>query len=640
MHLWLFRGLAVLCMSLPGAGAYGVELPRIFSNGMVLQRDQPILVWGRCDGCERVVATFAGTAAEARADTKGHWRVELPAQAAGGAYVMHVDDGTHSKEFRDVYVGDVWLASGQSNMEWPIVSANDADTEMARATDALIRHFKVPHSWSVEPEWQLAGGEWVASSPMAAADFSAVAHFFARELRKSTGVPIGIIDSTWGGSRIEAWMDIGALGGDRADIESSLRAMTESEEQILVETRRNLALFPDMPADSAGWEAPAIDDAKWTVIDAPGSWEGAGWAGMDGEAWYRTTFTLNEEEAAAGALLLGVGRIDDSDTTWVNGIHVGETTMQYDKPRRYVVPQSALRAGENVVAIRVVDTGGGGGIHGHADELFVQPAGGVSRALGTAWKFRPARVTVSLGDGKNQKATLLYNAMIHPLQPLPVRGVIWYQGESNADEVSHALRYRDQFPEMIRRWRTQWGQPELPFLWAQLASFGSGKDSAQQSPWATLRESQSTTLSLPSTAQVVTIDIGDVADIHPRNKQDVGRRFALAARHVAYGENVVHSGPVFSGMQIERGVAELSFNTGSSELAIRDGGVLSGFQLAGNNRQFHPAEAEIVGDRVLVRSDAVPSPVAVRYAWSDAPLDANLVNDAGLPASPFRSDTW
>ena len=640
MHLWLYRCLAVLCMSLPGAEACGIELPRIFSDGMILQRDQPIRVWGRCGGCERVVVTFAGTVAEASADTNGQWRVELPALEAGGAYVMQVDDGAHSKEFRDVYVGDVWLASGQSNMEWPMASADDAGIEIARATDALVRHFKVPHSWSGEPEWQLAGGEWIASSPMTAADFSAVAHFFARELRKSTGVPIGIIDSTWGGSRIEAWMDIGALGGDRADIESSLRAMAESEERTLAETQRNLALFPDLPADPAGWETPALDDAKWNLIDAPGNWESAGWAGMDGEVWYRTTFTLDEEEVAAGALLLGVGRIDDSDTTWVNGTRVGETKMQYDKPRRYIVPQSALQVGENVIAIRVVDTGGGGGIHGHRDELFVQPADGASRALGAAWKFRPARVTVAFGDGKNQQATLLYNAMIHPLQPLPVRGVIWYQGESNADEVSHALRYRDQFPEMIRQWRTQWGQPELPFLWAQLASFGSGKDSAQYSPWATLRESQSTALSLPSTAQAVTIDIGDVADIHPRNKQDVGIRLALAARHVAYGENVVYSGPVFTGMQMERSVAELSFDTGSSGLAVRDGDVLGGFQLAGNNRQFHPAEAKIVGNRVLVRSDAVPSPVAVRYAWSDAPLDANLANDAGLPASPFRTDAW
>lgn len=640
MRRWTVRFLTAFCAVLPGAGAHGVELPRIFSDGMVLQRDQPIPVWGRCDACERVVVTFAGAIAEARADAEGNWRVELPAKGAGGAYVMRIDDGTRTKELQDVYVGDVWLASGQSNMEWSIASSTDADAEIARATDTFVRHFKVPHSWSDEPQWQLAGGEWIASSPAVAGEFSAVAHFFARELRKSTAVPIGIIDSTWGGSRIEAWMDASALGVSGTDIESTMRAMTEADKRSLAETQRNLALFPDLPADAVGWEAPGLDDTKWAAISVPGGWEGAGWGGMDGEAWYRTTFTLDETEAKAGTLLLGVGRVDDSDITWVNGVQVGQTRMQYDKPRRYVVPGSVLRTGENVVAVLVTDTGGGGGIHGPADELFVQPTGSVPRTLGGEWKFRPARVTVAFGDGKNQHPTLLYNAMIHPLQPFPMRGVIWYQGESNADDLSQALRYRDQFPRMIRQWRAQWGEPELPFLWAQLASFDSGKDSEQQSPWAVLREAQSAALSLPSTAQAVTVDIGNVADIHPGNKQDVGGRLALAARHVVYGEKVVHSGPVFTGMQIEHGVATLSFDSGSRALTVRGDDVLQGFQLAGDDRVFHAAEAAITGNHVSVRSDAVPSPVAVRYAWKDAPVEANLVNDAGLPASPFRSDQW
>ena len=612
----------------------------MFSDGMVLQRDQPIPVWGRCDDCERVVVTFAGTVAEARADAAGHWRVQLPAQPAGGAHVMRIDDGTRSRELQDILVGDVWLASGQSNMEWPVAASNDADAEMNRATDAMVRHFKVPHAWSGEPQWQLAGGEWIASSPEEAGNFSAVAHAFARELRQSTGVPIGIIDSSWGGSRIEAWMDAGALGVEAADVQGSIRAMIEADERGLVQTRRNLALFPDLPVEAPAWEAPALEDADWSVIGVPGAWEGAGWSGMDGEAWYRTTFILDEAEAKAGTLLLGVGRIDDSDTTWVNGVQVGQTRMQYDRPRRYAVPGPVLRAGENVVAVRVTDTGGGGGIHGPADELFVQPAGGVPRSLGGAWKFRPQRVTVGFDDGKNQQPTLLYNAMIHPLQSFPVRGVIWYQGESNADEAGDALRYRELFPAMIGQWRAQWGEPQLPFLWAQLASFDSGKDSGQHSPWALLREAQSAALSLPSTGQAVTIDIGDAADIHPGNKQDVGKRLALLARHAAYGEVLTHGGPVFTGMQVERNLAKLSFDTAGRVLAVRGDGGLRGFQLAGADRLFHPAEATIDGQHVVVRSDAVVSPVAVRYGWMDAPVEANLANDAGLPASPFRSDRW
>ena len=640
MHRWTVQCFTVLCVALPGAAAHAIELPRIFSDGMVLQRDQPIPVWGRCDGCERVVVSFAGNVAEGRADVDGRWRVLLPAQPAGGAHMMRIDDGFGSKELHDVLVGDVWLASGQSNMEWSIAASNDADAEMGRATDPHVRHFKVPHAWSGEPQWQLAGGEWVASSPEVAGGFSAVAHFFARHLRSSTGVPIGIIDSTWGGSRIEAWMDAAALGVESAEVQSGIRAMVEADERGLAETRRNLALFPDLPVEAPGWEAAALDDAGWAVIGVPGAWEGAGWNGMDGEAWYRTTFTLDQAEATAGTALLGVGRIDDSDTTWVNGVQVGQTRMQYDQPRRYAVPGSVLRAGENVVAVRVTDTGGGGGIHGPAGELFVQPAGGVPRALGGQWKFRPQRVTVGSEGGKNQHPTLLYNAMIHPLQPFPVRGVIWYQGESNADVAADALRYRDQFPAMIGQWRKQWGEPALPFLWAQLASFDSGKDSDQQSPWALLREAQSAALSLPSTGQAVTIDIGDAGNIHPGNKQDVGKRLALLARHVVHGEALAHTGPVFTGMQVDGDLAKLSFDTGGGALAVRGGDRLQGFQLAGADGRFHPAQAILDGNRVVVRSAAVPVPVAVRYAWKDAPVEVNLANDAGLPASPFRSDRW
>jgi sialate O-acetylesterase len=270
----------------------------------------------------------------------------------------------------------------------------------------------------------------------------------------------------------------------------------------------------------------------------------------------------------------------------------------------------------------------------------VQPQGGKARAL-AGWTFRPANVTVALVDDKNQHPTLLYNRMIHPLQPYALRGVIWYQGESNANTVADAMKYRRQFPALIQQWRRQWQAPELPFLWVQLANFSSGVDKGDQSPWAVLRESQSATLSLPATAQVVTIDIGDPADIHPLNKQDVGKRLALAARHVAYGEALVYSGPVHAQAQFSAGAATLAFDGGGSALAVRGGGTrVHGFTLAGADRVFHPAEASLVDGRVVVRSGAVKTPVAVRYGWSDNPADADLINAAGLPASPFRTDAW
>ena len=624
--------------------AHAVELPRLFSDGMVVQRDQPVQVWGHAAPGARVAVSFAGAAAiTAQADDAGRWSLELPAQTAGGPYTMRIDDGTQPRVLQDVLVGDVWLASGQSNMEWSVAQSMDRDAEIARATDPQIRHFKIPKSWAGASQDQLAGGEWVASSPQVAGQFSAVAHFFARELRKVTGVPIGIIDSTWGGSRIEAWMDASSQGLDDAALARQAETLRADDERALAQTRRNLAQWPTLPVDDAGWQAPDLAMSTWAPIAVPSLWEAAGWNGMDGVAWYRTTFTLTGEEAAAG-VLLGVGRIDDSDATWVNGTQVGETRMRYNQPRRYSVPAAVLRAGVNHVAVRVTDTGGGGGIHGEVGEVFVQPQGGTPRALAD-WRFRPSDVSLALVDDKNQHPALLYNAMIHPLQPYALRGVIWYQGESNANTVADALRYRRQFPALIEQWRTQWrtqwDAPSLPFLWVQLANFSSGVDKGDESPWATLREAQSMTLWMPGTAQAVAIDIGDPADIHPLNKQEVGRRLALAARHVAYGEALPFHGPVPQYTRFEGNKAHVEFGTSGGTLAVRGGGTrVHGFALAGTDQVFHPAEATLQDGRVVVRSAAVPRPAAVRYGWSDNPADADLINTDQLPASPFRSDNW
>lgn len=629
--------LVLVLLAIPAAQA--VELPRIFADGMVVQRDQPVRVWGEAAPGARVQVSFAGRDATAHTGADGRWSLALPAQTAGGPHVMRIDDGKQPRVLRDVLVGDVWLASGQSNMEWPIAQSANPEAEAARATDPHIRHFKIPKSWSGEPQAQLEGGEWVASSPQAAPKFSAVAHFFARELRKVTGVPIGIIDSTWGGSRIEAWMDAPSQGVDASALRAQAERLRDADTRALQQTHAHLERWTSWPADDSGWEKRDLDTRDWVPITVPSLWEKTGWNGLDGVAWYRATFTLTAEEAATGATL-GVGRIDDSDITWVNGVQVGETRMQYNQPRRYRVPASALRAGVNQVAVRVSDFGGGGGIHGEPAEVFVQPAGGNARPLAD-WSFRPSRVTVALVDDKNQHPTLLYNRMIHPLQPYAIRGVIWYQGESNANTVAEALKYRTQFPALIQQWRRQWQAPDLPFLWVQLANFSSGVDQGDTSPWAVLRESQSATLSLPATAQVVTIDIGNPTDIHPLNKQDVGKRLGLAARHVAYGESLVYHGPVHTQAQFSDGVATLAFDGGGSALAVRGGGTrVHGFALAGDDRVFHPAEATLVDGRVVVRSDAVKSPVALRYGWSDNPADADLINAAGLPASPFRTDAW
>ena len=631
--------LSVMLLAAPSVHA-AVSLPLMFSDGAVLQRDRPLPVWGWAAPGAKIQVIFDNRVATTKAAADGTWRVELPAHAAGGPFAMSVrEDKGDAVTIRDVLVGDVWLASGQSNMEWPVAQAKDAEKEIAGANDPAIRHFKIPKSWSAQPESRLTDGQWRSASPQTVGQFSAVAYFFARELRARTGVPIGIVDSTWGGSSIEAWMDAASQGSDAAAIEKKLRDVREADERAVAATRQRIERWPADSSD-ASWKDENYDDTDWDTLPVPGLWETTGYSGMDGIAWYRTTFELTAKEVAAG-VVLGLGMIDDSDETWINGQRIGGTTNQWSKPREYRVDPKMLHAGINHLAVRVTDTGGGGGIHGDASLVYLQPNGGEPRPLPAAWRFRPATVTIAMDDDKNHIETLLYNQMIHPVKPYPVRGVIWYQGESNAGANGQAFRYRDQFATMIRAWRNDWKQPQLPFLWVQLANFRSGGDTANESPWAILRESQSHTLSLPATAQVVTIDIGDPADIHPRNKQEVGRRLALAARHVAYGESLVFSGPVFQKAQFTGNRVRIDFEPQASALSVRGGGnVVSGFEVAGDDRRFHPATAVIEHGAVVVSSDAVPNPRAVRYAWSDNPVQANLVNSDGLPASPFRTDDW
>lgn len=393
-------------------------------------------------------------------------------------------------------------------------------------------------------------------------------------------------------------------------------------------------------AGRAVWAHPDLDDSSWEEMPVPAAWEGAGYPGMDGVAWYRTSFHLTADEARQG-VRLGLGAIDDSDTTWVNGQQVGRTEMAWNQPRVYEVPSASLVPGSNVIAVRVEDTGGGGGIQGDPALLFVE-VGDHRRSLVGMWKFALGVVTVNLEDHKREVPTVLYNRMIHPLRQFPIKGVLWYQGESNADHQEDAFAYRDLFPEMIRDWREGWGLEDLPFLYVQLANFMLPPTEPAESNWATMRESQSMALDLPSTAQVVIIDVGEALDVHPRDKQTVGNRLALAARSVAYGQDVVYSGPFLRSHEIKGSRVLLAFDhIGSGLTAMHPAGArLRGFAVAGADRRFVWANATIEGDRVVVWSTEVPEPIAVRYAWADNPEGANLYNREGLPASPFRTDSW
>lgn len=634
----------LLVLALPtGSSAADLRLAAPFGDGMVLQRLVPVPVRGWAAAGVEVRVTLAGWTRTTRADEAGRWQLLLPPRPAGGPFEMEIEAAGERLRLRQLRVGDVWLCSGQSNMEWVLRDSLDAAGEIAAARDPLLRHYKVPRSWSAAPESTLDGGLWEAADGEQVGGFTAVGYFFARRLRSHLGVPIGLINTTWGGSRIEAWMSAASLGLDEAGVRELMALEREQERRTLADLEERAGGLPQRDGGlvdgRAVWADPQLDDSGWHEIAVPSAWEAAGWEGMDGIGWYRASFELSAAEAADG-IRLGLGTIDDSDLSWVNGHPVGGMENAWNRPRLYEVAAEALVAGRNVLAVRVEDTGGGGGIQGGPDLLFVESAGH-RRPLAGTWRFQLGAVTLNLEDRKRNVPTMLYNAMLHPLQGFPVKGILWYQGESNTGP-DDAFVYRRLFQAMIEDWRRGWQATGLPFLWAQLASFLPPPEEPGESGWALLRESQSAALVLPGTAQAVLIDAGDADDVHPRDKRVVGERLALAARAVAYGEEIVFSGPVVRGQVVRDGRMVIEFDhVGGGLVAGQEaGGELTGFAIAGTDRRFVWARAEIAGDRVEVWSPRVPAPVAVRYGWADNPSGANLYNREGLPASPFRTDDW
>ncbi|PTR34396.1 sialate O-acetylesterase [Luteibacter sp. OK325] len=628
---------ACLLFCLPMVAHAQLDLPLVYTNGAVLQRDQPMHVLGWSTPGSTVRATFDGKSARANAGSDGHFDIALPAHKAGGPYVLTVDNGKEHRDISDVLVGDVWLCSGQSNMEFMVLQTRDATREIANGTDPAIRHFKIPNSWAATPDEHLAGGEWAAASPATVGRFSAACWFFAREMKAKSGVAQGLINSTWGGSRIEAWMNASSAGVRAEDVAAHMKQMDADEQVKTDETRQHLARWDQTtPPGGTTWALPDLDTKDWVPINVPGYWEDQGYYGMDGTAWYRTTFTLSARQAAKG-ITLGLGTIDDSDTSFVNGTQVGATQARWNDIRAYRVAPGNLHAGTNTIAVKVEDLANNGGIYGDANLLYIQTYDGEKHPLKGPWLFHPDAVTVTATTGRNELATLLYNKMIHPIVGYPLRGVLWYQGEANANP-REALAYREQFAGLIRQWRGEWKQPALPFVWVQLANWISGIDTADESPWAELRESQSANLALPATAEAVIIDIGNPKDIHPTNKQDVGHRLALAMRHAAFGDTATWSGPRYRNLKIDGANAIVGFDLYGGQLAVRGGGLPEGFEVAGDDQHFHPATARIEGSSIVVSNAEVGHPVAVRYGWSDNPEHANVTNEQGLPASPFRTE--
>lgn len=643
LALTLSVGAAVaLPAQSPSRAADRLAMPRVFADGMVLQRDQPVVLWGWATPGVTVTVRIDRETRRAKADQSGAWSATLPARRAGGPVRVAVATLDDSLVFSNVLFGDVWVASGQSNMELPVSQSANADAAIAGADDSTIREFKVPTSWANAPEQDLAGGRWFPADPKHVGSFSAVAYFFARHLRPSVSVPIGIINTTWGGSNIQTWLSRDAQHLDDKAWSAIQQAEANRDRAVRDSLRAVLGnVLPE--ADSglmdgvARWADPVLDDRGWRPIRVPSYWESQGYPGLDGVAWYRVDFDLDATEIRS-PVTLALGAIDDDDITWVNGVEVGRTSG-YNVRRSYNVPATTLRSGRNVLTVRVTDYAGGGGINENA-ALIV---GGRRKPLDGTWTFKVGRVTIG-NDGQriNKIPTVLYNKMVYPMLPLSIKGVLWYQGESNANNAQQATEYREQFAALVKSWRREWsgGRSQFPFLWVQLPGYGKPDDTPELRPgWALQRESMEAALGFPKTGRAIAIDLGGASELHPRNKEDVGARLALVGRKVAYGQAVDASGPAFGSMTTRGDTAIVSFADAAKGLVAR-GGELGGFAIASADRRFVWAKAKIVGNRVYVWSDAVHAPAAVRYAWANFPEKANLYGANGLPAAPFRTDHW
>lgn len=636
---------AVVAMPAAARETTGLLHP-LFRDHAVLQRDRPIAVWGHAGPGQPVSVTFAGQAVSTRADAAGGWQATLPPVAAGGPHTLEVIAGTRRERVRDVLVGDVWLCSGQSNMELPVWRSLNAASEIAAATMPRIRLFTVPqHAAAQAQESFNDSTAWTSATPDAVRDFSATCFYFARELQRTVDVPMGLIEAAWGGSRIEAWTSVGALRG-QGGLDEALDILARSARDPL-EARAAWGRYwqhwwatreGTLPGD-APWRADA-DDRGWSRAPATlGAWER--WnepalADYNGMVWYRTQVVLSAEQAARGATL-ELASADEVDVTWVNGVAVGS---QYGAgKRRYPLPRGLLKAGSNVIAVNVLDTYGEGGLAGPATAYGLQFDDGERVALQRPWKYRVAPGQQAPPFAPWQAATglsTLYNGMIAPLGGFGLRGMLWYQGESNTgDGAAYAARLR----ALRDDWRRQFGA-RTPLLLVQLASYGQPPVAPADSGWAQVREAQRRVAAEDARSGLaIAIDIGDAYDIHPPNKQELGRRLARVARHVVYGEqDLAPSGPrAVTAVRTPAGVA-IAFE--DVEGALTATGALRpiGFELCetrGDTGHCDYGDAGLDGRRILLRGPRSRRATHVRYCWADGPV-CTLRDRSGAPAGPFE----
>ncbi len=619
-------------------------VPSIFSDHMVVQQNKPFFVFGKDLPGQEVKVVFADRHATTKASADGRWRVEISPPPAGGPYQVTIE-GSSVKQINDVLVGEVWLCSGQSNMQWSLAGTMNAEAEVAAANYPQIRVYNVPNVRSNREEDDVSA-RWQVCTPDSARRFSAVGYFFGRHLHQELKVPVGLINSSWGGTHAEAWTpreDLIKLPGMRAQLEGNddaKNSLWRKHGEELAKWMAGQGVANDA-GDKISVASPDFDDSSWSTINLPVMWQRAGIPG-NGIMWFRRTLEIPAEVDLSAAATIEFAGIDDLDVTFVNGQPVGRTDGDvpsfWSAPRRYQVPAGLLKNGTNTIAVRVIDLGGDGGFRGEGNTMRLV-VGNQQISLTGQWKYQweqqlsfnsAGRPAMPPGD---IMATELYNAMIHPFRGFSIAGTIWYQGESN---VGKTAAYLDLLPTMIDSWRRRW-EDNFTFLIVQLAGYQADTGRPQDSPaWAQFRDVQRQIAEkVPNAGLAVAIDIGDKHDIHPRNKQDVGRRLALQALKITYGHDIVASGPTIASATADGAKVVLRFNNVSDALVARDGTLANNFAVQDKSGTWVWADAQIAGDTVVLSSPEITTPVKVRYAWQNTP-PASLYNSANLPAVPFE----
>jgi sialate O-acetylesterase len=645
----------------PNATKFSVN--PMFSNEMVLQREMRVPIWGKGVPGEIISVQIDKKKYTATVDKDGKWMLHTRALPVGGPYLMKISGKKKIITLKNILSGDVWICSGQSNMQFSVARSKDAKKEIAAANYPNIRLFQVWRTVSQKP-LATVKGKWTKCTPATVKRFSAVGYFFGRDLHKSLNVPIGLIHTSWGGTPAEAWTRQDFLKENPMLKPIMIRhhKRLKAYPQNLKKYKKQLASWKKKDGKKGGyhvdsstkgikgnWQKINLNDSKWKTMKLPKFWESK--MNIDGVVWFRKTINIPANWNGK-KLSLSLAMIDDFDKTYFNGVKIGQMGAEnpdaWQTERKYTIPAKLVKTGKAIITVRVFDRFGAGGIHGDPNNMVLKPVNSkqVIKLAGN-WKYKIALKLIPATLGRRPRAPYskkhphsaggLYNAMINPLVPYGIKGAIWYQGESNA---SRAYQYRTLLPAMINCWRKVWNQGDFPFLIVELANYTKARTKPVNSHWAELREAQNmTAANLPACGIASAIDIGEARDVHPKNKQEVGKRLQLAALKVAYDKDIVFSGPTYKYCEIKGDKIIIKMDNIGGGLVAK-GGALKRFAIAGKDKKFVWAKAVIKGSTVIVSSPKVKNPVSVRYAWSNNPDGCNLYNKEGLPAIPFRTDSW